>query len=272
MAVRRNIGLERANAMLDPNLDWSAATLNGLKVFIAERESIRLKKEAGEPRPWTEDEVLHKTKFTNIYRQHDKTSVFIFDKVKHLDGVLLFTNLVLARLINRVDVLYEVLPYDWCTDLAFLLDKSIMNSKAYQIAANFAAAHDRKTNREVIVYDVEKIAHHAYSAAMSTQNMADAALAANKAGGGCLKFLMFQVIMDHDYLKGSHPDQSTIIVGEGAKAIVDRLGGIASISEELGMQPIDVEHACCEYRKYIYRQGRELRHYSYKPNSMGLTL
>lgn len=42
--------------------------------FLNERESIRLRKEAGEPFPWTDDEILRAYKFTNVRRFHDKTT------------------------------------------------------------------------------------------------------------------------------------------------------------------------------------------------------
>ena len=34
--------------------------LDRLLYWIKERESIRLKKEAGEPKPWTDDEILRR--------------------------------------------------------------------------------------------------------------------------------------------------------------------------------------------------------------------
>jgi hypothetical protein len=42
--------------------------------FVNERESIRLKKESGASFPWTEDKILREYKFTNVRREHDKTS------------------------------------------------------------------------------------------------------------------------------------------------------------------------------------------------------
>lgn len=42
--------------------------------FVNERESIRLKKESGAFFPWTEDSILQEYKFTNVRREHDKTS------------------------------------------------------------------------------------------------------------------------------------------------------------------------------------------------------
>jgi hypothetical protein len=42
--------------------------------FMGERERIRLRKEADLPYPWTDDSILRSYKFTNVRRQHDKTS------------------------------------------------------------------------------------------------------------------------------------------------------------------------------------------------------
>lgn len=42
--------------------------------WITERESIRLKKEAGEKKPWTDDECLSAYRFCNVRRMDDKVS------------------------------------------------------------------------------------------------------------------------------------------------------------------------------------------------------
>jgi hypothetical protein len=42
--------------------------------YMNERESIRLKKAAGAPRPWTKDEILNTYKFVNVKRLHDRTT------------------------------------------------------------------------------------------------------------------------------------------------------------------------------------------------------
>lgn len=45
--------------------------------WINERHSIYLKKEGGAPRPWTRDSVLDKYKFTNVFRELDRTTVWM---------------------------------------------------------------------------------------------------------------------------------------------------------------------------------------------------
>lgn len=42
--------------------------------YIFERESIRLRKDAGQPWPWTKNPILQKYKFTNVNRDNDRTT------------------------------------------------------------------------------------------------------------------------------------------------------------------------------------------------------
>lgn len=59
-------------------------TLSGVEAllyFCKERESIRLKREAGEPGPWTTDEVLAKYRFCNVRRRDDRVSTWLIDNV-----------------------------------------------------------------------------------------------------------------------------------------------------------------------------------------------
>lgn len=42
--------------------------------FIKEREAIRVKKEAGKPRPWTKDPILAMYRFCNVRREDDKVT------------------------------------------------------------------------------------------------------------------------------------------------------------------------------------------------------
>lgn len=45
--------------------------------WIQERESIRLKKAAGEPKPWTTDPILQQYRFCNVRRMDDKVSQWL---------------------------------------------------------------------------------------------------------------------------------------------------------------------------------------------------
>lgn len=242
------------------------------KWFIQEREKIRLRKENNEARPWTDDEVLDKTRFTNIYRQHDKVSKFIFGSCSELDGPDLVYNLLISRLLNRIDILSRILPATPEDDLSFLLDgkATLMNSSAYQVHPGLCKLDEYATNRETIVYYPKKIYNKVYHAITSTRDIKEAVELGNKAFGGYVSFTMLQVVLDYHYLTDYYDDNSDIPVGQGAKVVVEKLGGLDSLATELNMKKYDVEHAACEYRKYLYRQDKVLSRYSYKQNSMGI--
>ena len=63
--------------------------------YAQERESIRLKKEAGLPKPWTKDKILLEHRFCNVNREHDKVTVWfrenIREPLRHDPRILLAT-------------------------------------------------------------------------------------------------------------------------------------------------------------------------------------
>jgi hypothetical protein len=48
-----------------------------LYAYMREREAIRLRRAAGQPWPWTDDPILRAYKFTNVFRDQDRTSRFL---------------------------------------------------------------------------------------------------------------------------------------------------------------------------------------------------
>lgn len=69
--------------------------------WINERHSIFLKRQAGEEWPWTDDEILRKYKFTNVFRQLDRGTVALQRMVAGQDDPELITfNVWWYRLFN----------------------------------------------------------------------------------------------------------------------------------------------------------------------------
>lgn len=72
--------------------------------WITERESIRLKKEAGEPRPWTLDRILQSYRFTCPRRMDDRVSKWLLSwYVKDHQNIV--PAAVLARFVNKPETL-----------------------------------------------------------------------------------------------------------------------------------------------------------------------
>ena len=51
-----------------------------LLYWIREREAIRLRREGGKPRPWTDDAILRQYRFCNVRRMDDKVSRWLLEK------------------------------------------------------------------------------------------------------------------------------------------------------------------------------------------------
>lgn len=83
--------------------------------LIQERESIKLKRAAGEKKPWTEDKVLQMYRFTNVRRMDDKVSQWLLKN--WFEPYYNHPNMLYAVLAGRFFNLPDAL--DTITDLVF---------------------------------------------------------------------------------------------------------------------------------------------------------
>jgi len=87
--------------------------------WINERHAIYLKKERGKLWPWTKDPILVKYKFTNVFRQLDRTTE---DLSVRLNGLgtskkpLVFRSIVIFRLFNRTETYDELFNNGLCEE------------------------------------------------------------------------------------------------------------------------------------------------------------
>jgi hypothetical protein len=70
--------------------------------WINERHNIYLKRQAGEPWPWTSDPILREYKFTNVFRELDTGTVWLRKNIRepYADHPELFFNIAMYRLYN----------------------------------------------------------------------------------------------------------------------------------------------------------------------------
>ena len=99
--------------------------------WITERESIRIKKESGAPRPWTKDRILHQHKFCNVNREHDTVTRWVARHVRPLlNGAELseaLFQLYVARVFNDPDVLETIMPVTNLPDMVSVLKRRKAN-------------------------------------------------------------------------------------------------------------------------------------------------
>ena len=81
-----------------------------LVYFVKERESIRLKKESGKKKPWTDDVILQSYRFCNIRRQDDAVSRWLLENwyKPYFDHPNMVVACVLARHFNQPSTLKAI--------------------------------------------------------------------------------------------------------------------------------------------------------------------
>lgn len=130
-----------------------------LAAFIRERESIRVKKESGKPRPWTKDPILGKYRFCNVHREDDAVTRWLRKEFYPYFGSnpdVWFVAIV-ARLLNNPESLWDVrgclLPFNP------KMFSKILDLRVTRKQKNFNAAYIVSTNGMAI----EKIEYVAYN-------------------------------------------------------------------------------------------------------------
>jgi len=82
-----------------------------------EREHIRHRRLAGDAPPWTQDPIFQQWRFTNVHREHDKTTTWFREHVRSkLDGRAAVEATLIFRWFNRVEtgeVVEDLLLNGW---------------------------------------------------------------------------------------------------------------------------------------------------------------
>lgn len=91
-----------------------------LKVFrhyVFERYNIHLKKDIHEyPAPWTDDPILRTYSFTNVRREHDKTTLHLLkllEEHRHYPYHDKILNIILYRLFNKIETMEKIGWIKW---------------------------------------------------------------------------------------------------------------------------------------------------------------
>jgi hypothetical protein len=123
---------------------FSKPMLKSLLFWILERESIRQKKEAGQPRPWTKDSILNVYRFCNVYREFDRVTLWIAENWRNPNrkNKDLWFAMVVARLLNQPPTLANLgFPVPWNPDhfvkkLKALRQRGTIFNSAYIVSTN----------------------------------------------------------------------------------------------------------------------------------------
>ncbi len=136
--------------------------------FIYQRQLIWYKRTVlRESSPWTNDELLQTYKFINMYRELDRCTKYLLEKIKSMhDKKSLLLNIIFFRFFNR-DQIYETLGVEPFFEINALLKEKIIENLSNRKKAGYAifndayliaATKDGEKHREVIenLYELSK--------------------------------------------------------------------------------------------------------------------
>ena len=134
-------GKESEDYLFDAREQSRKKRLDGLTDFIIERHRIYLRRRKGAAKPWTKDPILRAAKFTNIYRELDPGTTWIYDNIikPYEDHPYLWLLLCIARTINYTPSLQD------------LLDAKVMPNKSYDPRAFYEVLQNRADNKKQVV-------------------------------------------------------------------------------------------------------------------------
>lgn len=235
--------------------------------FIAEREAIRKKKEAGLPRPWTEDEILDRSHFCNIDRKDDAFTKWLADEWLNKSKWSWANKLVAGRWFNSRAPLLRLLEldeYDYDGIKKAIQDSMDAGERVYNYKAY--SRYLTKDTAEKFV-KLMKQTHNIMRLPM-TNRMGYLYQQLRKLTG-VGPFLASQMTLDAELLDiANFIDADTWVpIGPGSKRGLYRVMGadvseahkhsdkdfvrdVDELSKELGFKPSVIEHALCEYDKY----------------------
>jgi len=263
-----------------------ANSLDGLEIedpvksffdYCKEREAVRIKRESGEPFPWSEDSIFQKGRFLNVFREDDKVSKSIiqFAEPAKQDLPLLIQALFFGRWCNRQVTIDKLTVNElsnpealknklinleqWENYTAYPVEDSYWDEKLYsRIDAATYKFFDKKDEITEIIID-------------SNQDVITATKSINRQFKMNNDFPIFMALIDIAWFREDIiPITTNVPTGIGAQPYLDRLQEFLNLSnhQEVGLKmidlqkeywpeakrefyPIDIEYQSCECRKYF---------------------
>lgn len=258
--------------------------------FMAERHKIYEKKQAGKPRPWTDDTVLDTFRFCNVYRELDTVTVWIRENIRapFAESPHLWWMLAAARQINWPGTLAEMIasPKTWPKNTLRSVDPQriikLMDDRKAARKQVFTGAYII-TNSGMSISKSEFVALHVLEplldvkppAAWASMEEAHKWLRGHMGFGG---FMAYEVVCDMRwtrYGRGWADVNTWAHAGPGAKRGLNRLAGLdkdAAMSEKTALEGMrsllelvsakwpakwpslemrEIEHSLCEYDKWV---------------------
>lgn len=265
--------------------------IKAFNTFVEERENIRIKKEAGKPRPWTDDPILQDFKFCNVHREDDRTTRWITLnwRTPHIDDPDLWFAMVIARrTLNwppSMDVLGYPVPWDPKNFVELMKAREASGMKSYDTAYQLLVQGQKGNKAEMMV---KHILDPLWAARADVRPRPGDTLRAFHDRLSAFKYMGHfytgQVIADLKYaqMRNATDWQSFAVPGPGSERGLNRVMGrdknapwrednwqsnlstLHALTTTM-MHAQDLQNCLCEYDKYVRITNQEGRVRPYKP-------
>lgn len=247
--------------------------------FAAERQSIFFRRFQGQASPWTNDSILQKFKFTNVYRVLDRVTQFLIRHViyegKQTGDEIVF-RVMLFKLFNKIET-WELLKeklgeLKWSTYSFGRYDKILseartnkrrLYSAAYimpSIKNVFGHRHKHRNHLKLL----ERMMHDKLCSRLERAKSMQDAFECLKEYPGIGDFLAYQYVTDVNYSEvTAFSEMEFVVPGPGARGGIHKcfldLGGLNEIEliERVALRQ-DEEFAC-RNMKFQTLFGRSLQ-------------
>ena len=226
--------------------------------WINERHRIYLKKEAGEPPPWTGDPILQRHRFCCVFRELDRTTKWIRENWRepYADHQNLWFAMALARQINRTETLAEIgFPKRWNPEriVKIIESRRAQGLKAYTGAYMLTGTLGGKKSEQTAYKILDVLYRNPPSLAKKPCSSLEDAWAQFKGRPGFGGFLAYEVVSDlrHTrYLCNAADTMTWANPGPGAIRGLHRLHGRRIKGRNLGAR-LTRERAISEMRALL---------------------
>lgn len=273
--------------------------------FVTERMNVWHKRTSGLPAPWSEDEVLQKVRFTNIYRELDRQTIHWHGLLKPMENdlELWFLNMMHCRLMCRPETVEYVglLNFNEEENKArhqkFLDMLPPKTGSSYNFAQYESQLMGYQGRHDVLYLHVPKVAKACAKVFTDKKNagVVDIVERMVPAFEGRMRFILTEIVMDAGYQWPEHVNEfDRFHIGPGAEPLCKAMNKKAN-PEDVALtlmkhQPFGaegfphlemnghkvvlttaaIEQALCEYRKYLNIKAdmKKSRKRLYKPGPM----
>ena len=251
--------------------------------FLNKRHAIYLKRLRGKEYPWTEDPILQKYKFTNVFRENDTTTVWFRENIRKslCDSTDVALATIIFRWFNLIETGKILLDHElltkWDSDLCY----EVLQDQPKWVTGAYIIKTPTGMNKlegvcwcvDQIFNDKDNFLDNVENATHSLKNLWEILLPYPYMG----PFMAYEVVTDwrHTYIGEDATDIMTWAnPGPGAKRGLNRIHGrpvdkhlkndinisemqvLLELSQEWlhpqvpSLEMRDIEHTLCEFDKY----------------------